>query len=225
MPSCRVVLPYDGQVPTDRPEGEPGDVHLVVPSAEHVLVTSWLASVRVGAWESFARWWERVSAGDAEGLWRIDRQVLAWSAVAGSGHVRLVLGADGGADVHRLSTEGVRLVELLMVELERVGLTGRNAADMLHGAACGLEGGAVAASRSAPPLSGPLVERVTDWSTGTLDRVRAAGVPVEGDPTLLTWPVLEDAPEPAEVSVKTALDLAFGVLQRVRSWPGAEAAT
>jgi hypothetical protein len=198
---------------------------LVVPSAEHVLVSAWLGSVRDGAWEDFASWWDRVSAGDDDGPWRIDRQVLSRAGAEGAARVRLVLGADGEDGTPHagtLSAADVRLVELLMAELESVGLTGRNAADLVHGAAEGLQ--AERRGRSAPPLPAPLVARVATWGAGVLDAARAAGVEVVGDPALLDWPVGAEDPEAAQVDVGTALDLAFGVLDRVRSWPGREAA-
>lgn len=115
------------------------------------------------------------------------------------------------------------MVEALLAELDELGLTGRNAADLLQGGVAALLPGAD--SHAADPGPGRLPEDLDQQLAARAEEmlalVDAAGVVVEGDRAALLWDSGSGGAA-GPVGLPAAVDLALGTLERVASWSGTQ---
>lgn len=229
MPDDRLVLPLadlDASAVGPGAVADPaGSVVLVVPSLVRLLQAAWLASLRRRPWATFEDWLTSELADEAGTgpEWRYDRVVAAWAEAVGAERVQLVVGDDRTPEPATRSLTGaeVATVEALVAELEDLGLTGRNAVDLLQGAVATVLHGP--ADPHAVPGHGVRLElsaRTAATAETMLANVEAAGVAVAGDRSALLWPTA--GPEQGEglVGLSAAVDLSIGALERVASWAG-----
>lgn len=228
MPDRRLVLDLadlDASAALPRKVDDPTvPVVLVVPSLLRLLQAGWLASLRRRPWSTFGDWLRQAladDAGDARDAgrpeWRYDRVVAGWVDAVGRGRVHLVAGEDPAA--RTLSRAEVATVEALVAELDELGLTGRNAVDLLQG---GIE-----KLLHAPPVPGAepgssglpadLEQRLAETADAMLAAVDTARVSVAGDRSALLWPTGAGRGDDL-VALSAAVDLSIGALERVASW-------
>ncbi len=252
MPVRRLVLPREvagvnafelsgprARVGTADPADPAQLVVLVVPSPTRLLQAGWLASLRRRSWSRFADWLPG-ALEDPEADWRYDRLVARWAGSVGADRVHVVAGEDPdtvgtvltglagepasvAAWTRTLSGTEVAAVDALVAELRKLGLGGRNAADLLDGA--------VEAMLRTPAAggTGPAVDAVPEgvWErlaaeTGRmLAAVEASGAGLHGDRSALRTPGT-GAAAGDRVALDAAVALSVGALDRVVGWAASE---
>ncbi|MGZ8744742.1 MAG: hypothetical protein ACXWXO_17640 [Nocardioides sp.] len=224
-------------------EGDPASTAvLVLPSLLHLMQAGWLAALRAGEWFTFEGWLKS-ALDDAEHepssrpTWRYDRVVAAYAGTLGADRVRVVVGEDPAAAAavladlsgtpaqppvlagwtRALSWAEVGTLEALLFELEDLGLTGRNASEMVDGGADQLMRSGTPVPLGLSPLLEALEGRLVELAAEMAAAVDVAGVRVSGDLTKLAWPPREgDAV--LTVGVAEAAELTMGMLERVTTW-------
>jgi hypothetical protein len=205
------------------------------------MQAGWLAALRAGKRSTFEGWLEsavdEVERPPGGRTWRYDLVVAEYAGSVGADRVRVVVGEDPAAAAavladlsgtparppvlegwtRALSWAEIGTLEALLLELEELGLTGRNASEMV-------DGGAEQLMRSGTPVPlglSPLVEaqegRLVELAAEMAAAVDATGVHVSGDLTKLTWPP-RDGDGVRTVGVAEAAELAMGMLERVTTW-------
>jgi hypothetical protein len=227
VPDRRLVLALadlDPQAAGPRDLDDPDiSVVLVVPSLPRLLQAGWLASLRRRPWSTFEDWLRQALTDDTPDTrpgWRYDRAVAGWADAVGPGRVQLVAGDDPAATPggRPLTWAEVATVDALRAELEALGLTGRNAADLLQGAVEKLVRGLGPDAAPGPaPLSSDLEQRLVEAADAMLASVDETGVTVTGDRSLLRW-TAEAGRGDDLVALSAAVDLSIGALERVASW-------
>ena len=231
MSDDRLVLPLaDLDASAVRP-GAVADagrsVVLAVPSVVRLVQAAWLASLRRRPWATFEDWLTRELSDESGSgaAWRYDRVVAAWVETLGAERVQVTVGEGGTPQPAGRSLTGaeVATVEVLVAELEDLGLTGRNATGLLQGAVDKIVHGRTELAGTDGAQLGvrpDLSARMAATAEAMLAEVEAAGVMVAGDRTALLWP--EGTPEPGGdlVALSTAVDLSIGALERVAAWAG-----
>ena len=214
---------------------------LVLPSLLHVMQAGWLAALRAGQWSTFEDWLtsavEDTRHEPGRPTWRYDLVVAEYAGTLGTDRVHVVVGEDpaaaaafladlSGAPVDRMVLEGwtralswaeVGTVEALLFELEDLGLTGRNAAEMVDGGAEHLMRSGTPVPLGRSPLLESLEGRLAGSAAEMAAAVAAAGVPATGDLTRLAWPPHDGDAVPT-VGLTEAAELAMGMLERVTTW-------
>lgn len=232
-PAIDVVRPEPADVAQHAADAP---VVLVVPSLAVLLQAAWLEDLRAQGQQSFSDWWARVS-GDSEPAcgWRYDLVVSSWARAVGPERVHVIAGEDQAAAsrllegvvvgaalapepwLRSLRAVEVRMLEELVEELLALGMVGRNAADLVHGAADAQRRTPAQGLPSLPPLDGVSAMSTRQLASEMEARLDALGVHVHGDRSALGWPAVQDAP-PATVLLADSLTLTIGMLERVTSW-------
>lgn len=248
MPDRRPVLPRDvtgahaftctGCTHVD--DGE-SPVVLVLPSLTQMLQAAWLEALRAGEWAPFDAWLEATLADRAPAsrpTWRYDLVLADWVRAAGAGRVRVVVGPGRSAATATLAApsggpmalEGwprtltwaeVAMVQSLVGELEELGLTGRNATEMVHGGGTTLMASTSGAPVGQAPLSAALRDRLAAVAEEMAAALDASGVLVSGDRSALVR-LDESDHSGSAVGLAEAAALASGVLERVSTWGDTE---
>jgi hypothetical protein len=217
-------------------------VALVVPSVTRLVQAAWLRSLRRLPRLPFADWLEQeLTTGSGAPEWSYGRAAARWADAIGSGRLHVVAGEDpaateetlfriAGAPVRlrgrrrRLEWAEVATVERLAGELTDLGLTGRNAVQLLDGAVHALE-------TSQPPAEGPITgsrlsaqqeHRLLELSEAMLAATDASGATVHGDRSALLWRAITGSTDDT-VALDSAVVLSVGVLDRVVAWGTEEA--
>ena len=230
MPDDRLVLPLaDLDASAVRPGAVAhagGPVVLAVPSLVRLVQAAWVTSLR-SSWVPFADWLTgELSDESASGpAWRYDRVVAAWVEAVGAERVQVAAGEDGTPEPagRVLTGAEVATVEALVAELEALGLTGRNAVDLLQGAVDTVvhgptdPGGSDGAGVDVQP---DLSARMAATAEAMLATVESSGATVAGDRAALLWPGVTSEQGDELVALSAAVDLSIGALERVASWAG-----
>lgn len=234
MPDDRLVLLLaDLDATAARPGAaahRAGHVVLVVPSLVRLVQSAWLASLRSRPWAGFEDWLAgELSDESGNGpAWRYDRVVTAWAEAVGAERVQVAAGDDRTPEpaCRRLTGAEVATVEALVAELEDLGLTGRNAADLLQGAVDKVVHDPTDPGEAADPaLAVPpeLSARMAATAETMLATVEETGVMITGDRSALLWPGATPEEGGDLVALSAAVDLSIGALERVAAWATPEA--
>jgi hypothetical protein len=123
-----------------------------------------------------------------------------------------------------LSWAEVGTLEALLFELEDLGLTGRNASEMVDGGAEQLMRSGAPVPLGLSPLLEALEGRLAALGTEMAAAVDAAGVRVSGDLSKLAWPT-RGGEAVLTVGLAEAAELTMGMLERVTTWAREEEET
>ncbi len=260
MPQRRLILPRglpganDLVVPgaarprleeyANQSPGGPALVVLAVPSVEHLLVSSWSATVRRKGRAPFSEWLEAQA-----GPLRYEVVLRAWADVVGvgprSGHEFLVLTGDrverllgalpetatlsqarrpapGRRTRGCLDSRGVQVLDALLGDLRAQARVGPVAGELVDAVAQRLPR---TTRRPRPRVGDALARTLTARTTAARDALVADGITVHGDPEALVWGTAaagDDVAEPAGLPVAEGAAVAAAVLERTLLWSSAE---